>query len=129
MPEASRGRSGGFAGTDHTEEGEAPSQDATDRIARSLRLDAEGAEREERRLDRLRPLVAWFGVPAASAPPPWEPPSTAGGRSTWPWRRWHGLTFGVVGTVTPLVDVWVEERRLPGHMRRRCHTSQPRPEG
>ena len=29
----------------------------------------------------------------------------------------HGLTFGVVGTITPLVDLWVEERRLPDHMR------------
>ena len=28
----------------------------------------------------------------------------------------HGMTFGVVGTVTPLVDLWVEERRLPDHM-------------
>ncbi len=29
----------------------------------------------------------------------------------------HGMTFGVVGTVTPLVDLWVEEGRLPGYMR------------
>jgi hypothetical protein len=29
----------------------------------------------------------------------------------------HGMTFGVVGTVTPLVDLWVEERRLPDHRR------------
>ena len=29
----------------------------------------------------------------------------------------HGSPFGVVGTVTPLVDLWVEERRLPGYMR------------
>ncbi len=29
----------------------------------------------------------------------------------------HGHTFGAVGTITPLVDLWVEERRLPGHMR------------
>ena len=28
-----------------------------------------------------------------------------------------GSTFGVVGTVTPLVDLWVEERRLPSYMR------------
>jgi hypothetical protein len=28
-----------------------------------------------------------------------------------------GWTFGVVGTVTPLVDLWVEERRLPAYMR------------
>jgi hypothetical protein len=27
----------------------------------------------------------------------------------------HGHTFGVVGTITPLVDLWVEEGRLPGH--------------
>ncbi len=29
----------------------------------------------------------------------------------------HGATFGVAGTVTPLVDLWVEERRLPRYMR------------
>ena len=29
----------------------------------------------------------------------------------------HGMTFGVVGTITPLVDLWVEERRLPAYMR------------
>ncbi len=28
-----------------------------------------------------------------------------------------GATFGVPGTVTNLVDLWVEERRLPGYMR------------
>ncbi len=28
-----------------------------------------------------------------------------------------GATFGVVGTVTPLVDLWVEEGRLPSYMR------------
>ena len=28
-----------------------------------------------------------------------------------------GHPFGVVGTITPLVDLWVEERRLPDHMR------------
>ena len=29
----------------------------------------------------------------------------------------HGTTFGVVGTITPLVDLWVDERRLPKYMR------------
>jgi hypothetical protein len=29
----------------------------------------------------------------------------------------NGWTFGVVGTVTPLVDLWVEERRLPDCMK------------
>jgi hypothetical protein len=29
----------------------------------------------------------------------------------------HGATFGVVGTVMPLVDLRVEERRLPHYMR------------
>jgi len=29
----------------------------------------------------------------------------------------HGQSFGMVGTSTPLVDLWVEERRLPVHMR------------
>jgi hypothetical protein len=28
----------------------------------------------------------------------------------------HGATFGVVGTVTPLVELWVDERRLPPYM-------------
>ena len=28
-----------------------------------------------------------------------------------------GSTFGVVGTVTPLIDLWVEERRLPAYHR------------
>jgi hypothetical protein len=28
----------------------------------------------------------------------------------------HGIGFGVVGTITPLVDVWVEEQRLPKYM-------------
>ena len=29
----------------------------------------------------------------------------------------NGAAFGVAGTVTPLVDVWMEEGRLPGYMR------------
>ena len=29
----------------------------------------------------------------------------------------HGAAFEVVGTVTPLVDLWVEEGRLPSYMR------------
>ena len=28
-----------------------------------------------------------------------------------------GCTFGALGTVTPLVDLWVDERRLPRYMR------------
>jgi hypothetical protein len=28
-----------------------------------------------------------------------------------------GATFGAVGTITPLVDLWVEEGRLPSYMR------------
>ena len=32
-------------------------------------------------------------------------------------RPLHGMTFGVVDPITPLVDLWVEERRLPDHMR------------
>ena len=32
-------------------------------------------------------------------------------------HRLHGHSFGVAGTITPLVDLSVEERRLPGHMR------------
>ncbi|WP_043367484.1 hypothetical protein [Belnapia sp. F-4-1] len=29
----------------------------------------------------------------------------------------HGHSFGVAGTITPLVDLWVDERRLPRYMR------------
>ena len=29
----------------------------------------------------------------------------------------NGATFGVVGTVTLLVDLWIEGRLLPGYMR------------
>ncbi len=28
-----------------------------------------------------------------------------------------GMTFGVAGTITPLVDLWIAERRLPDYMR------------
>ncbi len=28
----------------------------------------------------------------------------------------NGMIFGVVGTITPLVDLWLDERRLPDHM-------------
>jgi hypothetical protein len=31
----------------------------------------------------------------------------------------NGATFGVVGTVTPLVDLWLDEGRLPGHIRQK----------
>jgi len=27
------------------------------------------------------------------------------------------LTFGVVGTITPLIDLWFDEGRLPSYMR------------
>ena len=48
----------------------------------------------------------------------------------------HGMTFGVVGTITPLVDRWVKERGLPDHVcavprwrkrrpARRCAPSSP----
>ena len=29
----------------------------------------------------------------------------------------HGITMGVPGTITPLIDLWLDERRLPAHMR------------
>ncbi|WP_043367493.1 hypothetical protein [Belnapia sp. F-4-1] len=29
----------------------------------------------------------------------------------------HSHSFGVAGTITPLVDLWVDERRLPRYMR------------
>ncbi|WP_157033523.1 hypothetical protein [Belnapia moabensis] len=28
-----------------------------------------------------------------------------------------GHSFGAAGTITPLVDLWVDEKRLPGYMR------------
>jgi hypothetical protein len=28
----------------------------------------------------------------------------------------HGLTFGAVGTITPLVDLWIDKDRLPSYM-------------
>ena len=27
----------------------------------------------------------------------------------------HGSTFGVVGTITPLIDLWTDEGQLPSH--------------
>jgi hypothetical protein len=30
----------------------------------------------------------------------------------------NSATFGVVGTITPLVDLWVDEKRLPRYIRR-----------
>ena len=29
----------------------------------------------------------------------------------------HGSTFGVPGTITPLVDLWIRERRFPSYTR------------
>jgi hypothetical protein len=29
----------------------------------------------------------------------------------------HDQSFGVVGTITPLVDLWLDEGRLPGYVR------------
>ena len=34
-----------------------------------------------------------------------------------PEHPFHGSTFGVVGTVTPLVDLWRDAGRLPSHYR------------
>jgi hypothetical protein len=28
-----------------------------------------------------------------------------------------GMSFGVAGTITPLVDLWLDEQRLPSHVR------------
>jgi hypothetical protein len=28
-----------------------------------------------------------------------------------------GMSFGVAGTITPLVDLWIEEQRLPDYMK------------
>ena len=28
----------------------------------------------------------------------------------------YGATFGVPGTITPLIDIWLDEGRLPGHL-------------
>ena len=35
-----------------------------------------------------------------------------------------GMTFGVPGTITPLVDLWIAEGRLPDYMR-----AVPKPDG
>src|SRR5919112_249658 len=40
----------------------------------------------------------------------------------------HGTTFGALGTVTPLLDLWVEERRLPTTCAR-CRSPMPVPFG
>jgi hypothetical protein len=29
----------------------------------------------------------------------------------------NGMSFGVVGTIAPLVDLWLDEGRLPAYMR------------
>lgn len=29
----------------------------------------------------------------------------------------HGATFGMPGTTTPLIDLWLDEGRLPSHVR------------
>ena len=29
----------------------------------------------------------------------------------------NGVTFGVPGTITPLVDTWLDEGQLPAHLR------------
>jgi hypothetical protein len=36
---------------------------------------------------------------------------------TMPDHPLHGRGFGCVGTITPLVDLWLDERRLPSYMR------------
>jgi hypothetical protein len=38
-------------------------------------------------------------------------------RLTMPSHPLHGHSFGVVGTITPLVDLWLDEGRLPRYMR------------
>ncbi len=35
----------------------------------------------------------------------------------WAEHPLHGKTFGALGTIVPLIDLWTEERRLPGYMR------------
>ena len=37
----------------------------------------------------------------------------------------HGSSFGVVGTITPLIDLWLDEGRLPSHMRAVPKTGAP----
>jgi hypothetical protein len=32
----------------------------------------------------------------------------------------NGATFGVPGTITPIVDLWVDEQRLPQHIRQQA---------
>ena len=37
----------------------------------------------------------------------------------------HGSSFGVAGTITPLIDAWLDEGRLPSHMRAVPKTAAP----
>jgi hypothetical protein len=38
-------------------------------------------------------------------------------RLSMPAHPLHGQSFGVAGTITPLVDLWLDEGRLPSYMR------------
>jgi hypothetical protein len=35
---------------------------------------------------------------------------------SWKGHPLDQLNFGVVGTITPLIDLWLEEARLPSYM-------------
>ena len=61
----------------------------------------------------------WSGCGAALSTPTAAPRSAAPRAATsapcsWKATPLHGQTFGPLGTITPLVDLWLEERRLPG---------------
>ena len=34
-----------------------------------------------------------------------------------PGHAMNGTTFGVPGTITPLIDIWLDEGQLPRHLR------------
>jgi hypothetical protein len=42
-----------------------------------------------------------------------DPPSSGGEQH----HPLTGMSFGVAGTITPLVDLWLDEGRLPTYMR------------
>ncbi len=52
-------------------------------------------------------LERWIAArPWLAAPGGWVVP-----------EPFHGHTFGAAGTIAPLVDLWVDIRGLPAHMR------------
>ena len=54
-------------------------------------------------------VVSQHPIEQLSATGPWDGPS----------YRYRGATFGVPGTITSIVDLWLDERRLPQHIRQK----------